>query len=170
MGPFYPYYYRSIVSPWSKEYSQDGEFPWTIALFSRGSFFGGGSLIAPRVVLTAAHLLLSKTADEIVVRAGEWDMASVDELRRHEEVDRHENFEYMTGANDIAILYLDSPFALKDHIQPICLPIQLASSLMCAGGDKNEDACIGDGGFSLFCSPDPIIVRFQQVGIVAWGV
>ncbi|KMY92217.1 phenoloxidase-activating factor 2 [Drosophila simulans] len=212
------------------DYAQNGEFPWTIALFSRGSFFGGGSLIAPGVVLTAAHLLLSKTSHEIVVRAGEWDMASVDEPQRHQErrvvrVARHEDFQYKTGANDIALLYLDSPFELKDDIQSICLPLQgafidqthclvsgwgkrffndsqvssiqkkvelpivnrgdcqnmlrktrlgarfqLASSLICAGGEKDKDVCNGDGGSALVCSPDVIFARFQQVGIVAWGV
>ncbi|EDW46889.1 GM20715 [Drosophila sechellia] len=47
---------------------------------------------------------------------------------------------------------------------------QLATSLMCAGGEKDKDVCIGDGGSALVCSPDVIFARFQQVGIVAWGV
>lgn len=47
---------------------------------------------------------------------------------------------------------------------------KLPSSLVCAGGEKNKDACKGDGGAPLVCplagSPD----RYQLAGLVAWGI
>ncbi|KAH8275329.1 hypothetical protein KR026_005135, partial [Drosophila bipectinata] len=46
---------------------------------------------------------------------------------------------------------------------------QLAESLMCAGGEKNADACTGDGGSSLFCPMTEDPDRYVQVGIVNWG-
>ncbi|XP_044315340.1 phenoloxidase-activating factor 2-like [Drosophila rhopaloa] len=209
--------------------SRPGQFPWTIALFSDGKFFGGGSLIAPRVVLTVAHSIRLKSEANIMVRAGEWDLASASEPFSHEDryvakIVRHKEFVQSTGANDIALLYLTSPFELKDHIQTICLPHQgkvflqdrclvagwgkqsfeapqfsqvqkkidlpmvdrgqcqnllrtrlgptfeLASSLICAGGEKDNDACTGDGGSALFCPLGVHDNRYLQAGIVNWGV
>lgn len=43
-------------------------------------------------------------------------------------------------------------------------------SFICAGGEANKDTCKGDGGSPLVC---PIIGqpgRYQQVGIVSWGL
>uniref|UniRef100_W8BCT1 Phenoloxidase-activating factor 2 n=1 Tax=Ceratitis capitata TaxID=7213 RepID=W8BCT1_CERCA len=47
---------------------------------------------------------------------------------------------------------------------------RLHSSFMCAGGEKDKDACTGDGGSPLVC-PDPRnSERYYQAGIVAWGI
>lgn len=46
---------------------------------------------------------------------------------------------------------------------------ELAEGLLCAGGAKNEDACTGDGGSSLFCPMTEDSNRYVQVGIVNWG-
>lgn len=43
-------------------------------------------------------------------------------------------------------------------------------SFICAGGEANKDTCKGDGGSPLMC---PIVGqpgRYQQVGIVSWGL
>lgn len=47
---------------------------------------------------------------------------------------------------------------------------QLHGSFLCAGGEDNKDTCKGDGGSPLMC---PIVgqpERYQQVGIVSWGL
>ncbi|XP_017130428.1 phenoloxidase-activating factor 2-like [Drosophila elegans] len=216
--------------PKTEEHSQPGEYPWTVALFSNGKYFGGGSLISPGVVLTVAHLLRSISAADVLVKAGEWDLASNSERFSAEQrgvaqIVQHEDFVLTTGANNIALLYLKSPFELKEHIQTICLPPQgkffeqkrcfvagwgkqtiedtqyshvqkkidlpmvdraecqdqlrkvdpgpnfvLAPSLICAGGEKDRDACTGDGGSALFCSLGDFADRYEQAGIVSWGV
>ncbi|EEZ99361.1 phenoloxidase-activating factor 2 [Tribolium castaneum] len=46
---------------------------------------------------------------------------------------------------------------------------RLHRSFMCAGGEKNRDACKGDGGSPLIC-PLEEEGRFVQVGIVSWGI
>ncbi|CAG9862071.1 unnamed protein product [Phyllotreta striolata] len=46
---------------------------------------------------------------------------------------------------------------------------ELHKSFVCAGGEKNRDACMGDGGSPLMCYV-PGTSRFYQAGIVAWGI
>ncbi|KAH8400818.1 hypothetical protein KR009_001182, partial [Drosophila setifemur] len=213
------------LQPWrrtSANEAKPGEFPWVVAIFHRGAYLGGGSLVAPGTVLTAAHLVDDKTPSDIVVRAGDYDFISTTEVAR---VKIHDQFEYKSGSNNLALLFLDSPFQLQDHIQTICLPgpmdafdrnrclvagwglrtvndsnisnvltkvnlplvhsntcqtqlrkthlganFNLHPSLICAGGEKDVDACIGDGGSALFCALRENPERYEQVGIVSWGV
>jgi len=109
--------------PWPAQY------PWLIALFSNGTYFGVASLVAPGTVLTAAHLVMNKNADDIVVRAGDFDfmlrgVQLPPDERRVNRIRIHENFQYQTVENNVALLYLKSPFKLRKHIAPICLPAQ----------------------------------------------
>nr|XP_017023829.1 phenoloxidase-activating factor 2-like [Drosophila kikkawai] len=212
------------------EQARCGEFPWAIAVFSNGKYLGGGSLIAPGAVLTAAHLLRGKSEANIVVRAGEWDQSIAVERFPHEErsvkdLVRHEEFNYSSGANNLALLLLETPFEIQEHIRTICLPkevkslvgkrcmvagwgrqsypekynsdilkkielpmvsratcqrqlrntvmgrtFSLAPSLICAGGELDKDACLGDGGSALFCALEKDQDRYEQVGIVNWSI
>ncbi|XP_072382408.1 phenoloxidase-activating factor 2-like [Diabrotica undecimpunctata] len=45
----------------------------------------------------------------------------------------------------------------------------LNESFMCAGGEKNKDACKGDGGSPLMCLL-PGQMRYFHMGIVSWGI
>ncbi|XP_050501176.1 phenoloxidase-activating factor 2-like isoform X2 [Diabrotica virgifera virgifera] len=45
----------------------------------------------------------------------------------------------------------------------------LNESFMCAGGEKNKDACKGDGGSPLMCLL-PGQTRYFHMGIVSWGI
>ncbi|EDW90176.2 phenoloxidase-activating factor 2 isoform X2 [Drosophila yakuba] len=104
-----------------------GQYPWVVAIIYKGVYWAGGSLIHPKVVLTAAHITLNIVANETVVRAGEFDMNSTNEPFQHEERNverflRHEGFVYETGANDLALIFVKTSFELKDHIGVISLP------------------------------------------------
>jgi hypothetical protein len=60
-----------------------GQYPWTVALVApTGSAdkraFCGGTLIAPTVVLTAAHCTIGSRTDQIDVVAGDHDLSAVD--------------------------------------------------------------------------------------------
>ncbi|XP_016954741.2 phenoloxidase-activating factor 2 [Drosophila biarmipes] len=211
--------------------ARPGQFPWAMALFSKGQYFGGGSLITPGLVLTAAHILVHKSSAHIKVRAGEWDLSSSSELpyppeeRQVTKIIIHEGFQFMTGANNLALLFLDSPFQIKPHIQTICLPTSgetfagrrclvagwgqrsfgddkllpiqqqvelpivdgsrcqdqlrrtrmgwnytLPDSLICAGGEWGRDVCSQSGGSALFCALENDPNRYEQSGIVNWGI
>merc|ERR1711936_25556 len=89
----------------------------------------GGSLIAPNVLLTAAHCVHKFQAEpgKLKVRCGEWDTQSQNEPRAHQDravhqVDLHPEFNRRNLANDWALLYTTEPFELQEHIDTICLP------------------------------------------------
>ena len=68
--------------------SQFGEWPAMCAVLVGGRYRGGGSLLSPRFVLTAAHKVsdLSDLSEgEVVVRCGDWDTRSQAELYPHQE-------------------------------------------------------------------------------------
>lgn len=46
----------------------------------------------------------------------------------------------------------------------------LHRSFICAGGEAYKDTCKGDGGSPLMCPVVGQPGRFQQVGIVSWGL
>lgn len=47
---------------------------------------------------------------------------------------------------------------------------ELHNSFICAGGEDNKDTCKGDGGGPLICPITGQPGRYQQVGIVSWGL
>merc|ERR1712013_334022 len=129
--------------------SQFGEWPHMCAILSEeqvvnedpGSVGGegdpqvvnlyqcGGSLIAPNVLLTAAHCVHKFQAEpsRLKVRCGEWDTQSQNEPRAHQDravhqVDLHPEFNGRNLANDWALLYTTEKFELQEHIDTICLP------------------------------------------------
>lgn len=115
--------------------TQFGEMPWTMAVmrkFMMGHqklyvYVSGGSLIHPSVVITTGHNLNSTDARNVLVRGGEWNTQSTDELLKHVEQDvkeivYHPEFTRHNLQNDIAILFLKNPFKLEPHINTICLP------------------------------------------------
>ncbi|XP_032293402.1 phenoloxidase-activating factor 2 isoform X2 [Drosophila virilis] len=110
------------------------EFPWVVAIFLNASteqkFIGGGSILAPNVVLTAAHIVYTRRTQDLVARAGEWDIHSEIEPLRHKnclvlETICHEQFHTGTAIYDIALLILRTPLELTHHIMPVCLPRSL---------------------------------------------
>ena len=82
------------------------EFPWTVALLSNADCLCGGSLIHPSVVLTGAHCVFNLTAENLRIRAGEWDTQTTKERLPHQErgvqaIVTHPNFNKNTLANNV---------------------------------------------------------------------
>ncbi|CAK1553828.1 unnamed protein product [Leptosia nina] len=106
-----------------------GEFPWMVALIKKSNdqddwvqrdYVGGGTLIHPSVVMTAAHKLkpLKFQPSLVICRLGEWDTQITNEQYPHEDQDVkkiivHENFNSKTNAFNIALLITKSEFDLS---------------------------------------------------------
>ncbi|XP_041988778.1 phenoloxidase-activating factor 2-like isoform X2 [Aricia agestis] len=114
------------------------EFPWMVAVLKiepvnendpngqqLNVYVGGGSLIHPSVVLTAAHYV---SGDKTLrVRAGEWDTQTTKEIypnqdREVKEVVVHKDFNKNNLFYDIALLFLKSPMDLAPNVGVACLP------------------------------------------------
>ncbi|OWR50836.1 serine proteinase protein 1, partial [Danaus plexippus plexippus] len=116
-----------------------GEFPWMVALIQKGtgkdgfneSYAGGGVLIHPSVVMTAAHKVQNFKPEVVKIRAGEWDTQTDAEVEPYQERDVskiiiHEGHNEKQH-NDVALLILKSPVDLSDapHIAVGCLASRL---------------------------------------------
>merc|ERR1712172_7902 len=89
----------------------------------------GGSLIAPGVILTAAHCAakFQQEPTKLKIRCGEWDTQNQTEPRPHQDryvqnLDIHPEFNPRNLANDWAVLYTAQNFNLQAHIDTVCLP------------------------------------------------
>ncbi|XP_016946005.3 phenoloxidase-activating factor 2 [Drosophila suzukii] len=107
--------------------SKPGQYPWVVALFNGSQYFAGGSLISAGVVLTAAHRVSFLETEQIFVRAGVWNLEPTTNpfasyVRGVKRIESHDHFDYASGANDLALLFLKTPFELEGHIRTIRLP------------------------------------------------
>ncbi|CAK1587598.1 unnamed protein product [Parnassius mnemosyne] len=115
-----------------------GEFPWMVAVLKiepvndnepngqkLNVYVGGGSLIHPSVVLTAAHYVAGAKA--LRARAGEWDTQTTKEIYPYQDrdvarIEVHKDFNKGNLFYDIALLFLAQPMDLAPNVGVVCLP------------------------------------------------
>ncbi len=100
-----------------------GEFPWLVALVERGDTFPfcGGTLIAARWVLTAAHCLFSDNntplmagSVEVIAGTNTPELENGGQRLGVQRIVRHPAYDNVLERNDIALLELATPADLND--------------------------------------------------------
>jgi secreted trypsin-like serine protease len=109
--------------------AEPGEWPWQVALLRKDTnrLLCGGSLIAPDLVLTAAHCLdgdsTERVADRISVWVGAHDLTELDQgqIIDVSYAALHTNYDPYTTDYDIALLRLAEPAQLSAAVQLVQL-------------------------------------------------
>merc|ERR1712243_163189 len=112
-----------------KHIEQEGRFagePQTVNLYQCG-----GSLIAPGVILTAAHCVdkFRQNPTELKIRCGEWDTQNQTEPYPHQDryvqaLNIHPEFDGRNLHNDFAVLFTSEDFVLSSHIDTVFLKLR----------------------------------------------
>uniref|UniRef100_A0A452SLL0 Peptidase S1 domain-containing protein n=1 Tax=Ursus americanus TaxID=9643 RepID=A0A452SLL0_URSAM len=140
------------------------KWPWQVSLQARDRHMCGGSLIASRWVLTAAHCIIGH--EEYTVRLGDTHSHSHSKTTLVvpvEDIVCHRFYDAKTLRHDIALVLLSFSVNYSSYIQPVCLPeraFHVESGTECwvagwgrlAGGETDPD----------FVAPAPVSVHLQE--------
>jgi len=107
-----------------------GDHPYQVATFITapgGTYFCGGSIIAPNLVLSAAHCAIEGIYVEIIagahnIRNFEPNQQSITVSRDAGEIVVHERYDPSAINNDIALYRLPRPFTLNQWVTVLRLP------------------------------------------------
>lgn len=139
--------------------AQPNEFPWMVGVFLRLPndnlrYIGGGSLIHPSVILTAAHLIQRIDANRLIVRAGDHNLLDDEPKRQERNVSNiiiHNDIYVKSLINNIAMLVIDEPFAIGDAVNTICLPPQSVEiavpTAMCTSSGWGKNSTDSHGAY-----------------------
>ncbi|OWK00490.1 TMPRSS7, partial [Cervus elaphus hippelaphus] len=183
--------------------TQEGGWPQQVSLHFAGSAYCGASVISREWLLSAAHCFHgSRLSDPTpwTAHLGMYVQGNAKFVSRVRRIVVHECYNSQTFDYDVALLQLSVawPEALKQLIQPICIPpagqkvlsgekcwqaeVELidqtlcvstygiiTSRMLCAGVmSGKKDACRGDSGGPLSCRRKSD-GKWILTGIVSWG-
>lgn len=109
-----------IVGGWATKIEY---FPHQVSLQKGSRHICGATILAPTLVLTAAHCVLKANEPDIYfIRAGSTKWSSGGSYHRIRRIIPHEHFNLPTHMNnDIALIQLQDPLTYSDNIKPISI-------------------------------------------------
>lgn len=97
------------------------EYPWQVSLQYGRTHICGGSLYSKDIVITAAHCVFNKTAEHFKVRVGSTKYYEGGELVNVTTFKIHNEFNFTTYENNIALLRLEHPVTFSRKVKSIKL-------------------------------------------------
>ncbi|XP_013921690.1 PREDICTED: serine protease 27-like isoform X1 [Thamnophis sirtalis] len=103
-----------------------GSWPWQASVQILESHHCGGTLIASRWVLSAAHCFASLSDPSLfAILLGSYNLSNPgleSVLVKVKQIIIHSNYTELIKGQDIALIELETPVNFTQHIQPACLP------------------------------------------------
>jgi len=103
----------------------------------------------------SAHIVKDIRPEDLIVRCGEWNTQSEEEMQPYQEIQvqeikRHRDFDNANHHNNFAVLFVEKAFEIQDHISPVCLPQPCAvyDHKNCVANGWGKDKFGSDGKYS----------------------
>lgn len=146
-----------------------GDYPWVVALVDQqGRPFCDGTLTASTTVVTAAHCLLGRTADNVLVLGGRTDLSQITDgetLSGVSQVQVSPTFTAPQAGGDIATLTLQNAFPYR----PLPMATATDTNLYLPGVLGTVLGWGGLGSGSLGSGTDTTVLHELTVPVVATG-
>ncbi|XP_077973721.1 transmembrane protease serine 9-like isoform X1 [Styela clava] len=103
----------------------EGSWPWQVLVSNEyEQILCGGSIIHENWVLTSAECVADKSAFEVIVAVGQYDLSMLDRSRLHAVTQIFLYDPFKTSQHDIALLKLDRSITFQKNVQPICINLE----------------------------------------------
>lgn len=126
--------------------AEDGLAPYQVSLQNFWGHYCGGAIIDKDWVLTAAHCVVSKYLEDIMVMTGSQNLEVPGVFYYVDKVYWHCNYDNPSNHNDIALLHLNSSIVFNEKTKSIPLPtkpMQDGADVLLTGWGSEE--LWGDG-------------------------
>ncbi|XP_005179495.2 chymotrypsin-2-like [Musca domestica] len=102
--------------------AEEGLAPYQVSLQNFWGHYCGGAIIAEQWILTAAHCVVTKDLEDILVMTGTQNLEVPGITYHVDKVHVHCNYNKPDMHNDIALLHLNESIVWNERTQPISLP------------------------------------------------
>ncbi|XP_066151880.1 chymotrypsinogen A-like [Euwallacea fornicatus] len=159
-------------TPSAQPGSQDGfatpnAFPWQVFIRNNlnlavnNGYAGGGVLLDPYTVLTAAHKVTNLTSISVLVGVYNIGNLSAAQAAQVSQVWIHTNYNQTYLKNDVAILRLATTILINTNAMPICLPLSGSNY----AGSSGTSCVVSGWGQTSFTVADAPTQVLRQVHV-----